>query len=52
MNSFRAVIAAWLNAYKISRVGVRMNRSARGEVLSAFSGSTDWILRYIKSGLF
>ena len=32
MNSLCAVIAAWLNVSEGSRVGVGMNRSARGEV--------------------
>ena len=31
-NSIRAVIAAWLKASHISRLGVRMNMSARCEV--------------------
>ena len=41
-------LAAWLNASQRSRVGVGMNRSARGEALS---GPTDWILLCIKSYL-
>ena len=30
--NLRAVIAEWLNASQISRAGVGMNKSARGEV--------------------
>ena len=42
------VIAAWLNASQSSRIGVGMNRSARGEVWSVLNGPTDWIPCYIR----
>ena len=35
-NSFRAVIAAWLNASQRSRHGLGMNRSARGLSVKRF----------------
>ena len=45
VNSLRAVIVAWLNAFQRSRVCGGMNRSISGEVISVLSGLTDCIQR-------
>ena len=48
VNGLRAVFVAWLNAFQRSRVGVGMNWSVSGEVISVLSDLVDWIPRYIR----
>ena len=50
-NSICAVIVAWLNASRRSRVGVGINSSGSGEVMSVLSGPADGIPRYIRTYL-
>ena len=45
--SRHAVLVAWLNVSQTYQVCVGINRSG-GEVETALSGPTDWILRYMK----
>ena len=51
-NSLRAVITTRLNASQKSRVGVVMNRSAKGEILNVLNSLTDWIPRCIRTYLY
>ena len=51
INSLRAVILAWLNAFQKSWVGVGMKWSVSGEVISVVSAVVNCIPRYIRTYL-
>ena len=51
INSLRAVILAWLNAFQKSWVGVGMKWSVSSEVISVVSGVANCIPRYIRTYL-